>query len=181
MSDTAPAPQADATADNPTAGGDPQASAETDWKAKFEAQQKVNRDLEAKFNGLRDSQAAQTEALAKALGLKPEEAPDVSVLAATVSTLQEQFTQTQRANLVLSVAAEHNITDPKRLETLGRITDEATLREVAAQFAQPAGGSDGASTAPGPRPDLTQGAQGTPATGTPEQDFANFLNRQMAG
>ena len=173
----APTPTAPATPPE----GKPQEQPETDWKAKFEAQQQVNRDLEGKFNGLRDEQSATREALAKALGLTPEQGvPDVSVLAATVETLQTQFTKTQHDNLVLSVAAASNITDPKRLETLSKITDEATLREVAAQFAQPAG-TGNPITQPGPRPDLTQGAAGTPATGTPEQDFANFLGGQMAG
>lgn len=178
MSDTtstAPAPAAPNTATE----GNPQTQPETDWQAKFEAQQKVNRDLETKFNGLRDSQTKQTEALASALGLTPEQGvPDVSVLAATVRTIQEQFTQSQHANTVLLVAAENKITDPKKLETLSRITDEATLREVAAQFALPAGASD-TSTAPGPRPDLTQGASGTPAAGDPATKFGQFLAAQM--
>lgn len=174
---TAPTPEAPKVTDIAT-GGNPQTSSETDWQAKFEAQQKVNRDLEAKFNGLRDSQATQTQALAQALGLKPEESNDVAVLAATVQTLQEQFTKAQHDNLVLSVAAANNITDPKRVETLSKITDEATMREVAAQFAQPTGTDD--PSQPGPRPDLTQGAQGAPAVGDPAQDFANFLNGQMA-
>jgi hypothetical protein len=181
MSDPTPTAPTDGSTNNPTAGGDPQNQSATDWQAKFEAQQKVNRDLETKFNGLRDQQAAQTQAFAQALGIKPEEGtPDVAVLAATVQTLQEQFTQTQHANRVLTVAAEHNITDPKRIETLGRITDEATLRDVAAQFAQ-SPGSDNPSTTPGPRPDLTQGAQGTPATGDPATDFQKFLGGQLAG
>lgn len=33
---------------------------------------------------------------------------------------------------------------------------------------------------PAPRPDLSQGATGTPASGDPAQDFANFINGQLA-
>lgn len=108
MSDPTPTDAPQSAAD--PAVGNPQSQPETDWQAKFEAQQKVNRDLETKFNGLRDSQQTQAQAIAQALGIKPEDTPDVSVLAATVATLQDQFTQTQLANTVLTVAAENGIT-----------------------------------------------------------------------
>lgn len=153
---------------------------ETDWQAKFEAQQKVNRDLETKFNGLRDSQTQQSAALAKALGLTPEATSDVAVLAATVETLQEQFTKTQLANTVLNVAAQHGITEKADVELLAAVPDEATMRTLAARIAASNTGSDPASPAPAPRPDLTQGAQGNPAAGDPATDFANFLSGQMA-
>lgn len=174
------APAAHAVAE-PAAGGNPQAPSETDWQSKFEAQQKVSRDLEAKFNGLRDSQSAQSEALAKALGLKPEETSDIAVLSATVATLQDQFSQTQLANTVLTIAAENGITEQADIDLLRSVKDEATMRTIAARIKSATPGSDPASPSPGPRPDLTQGASGTPATGSPEQDFANFLGRQMAG
>lgn len=56
-------------------------------------------------------------------------------------------------------------------------TDVETLsRQVAALAARTSAG-----TQPGPRPDLSQGSKGTPASGDPAQDFANFLGRQLAG
>ena len=175
MSDPTPTDAPQSAAD-PAAGGNPQSQPETDWRAKFEAQQKVNRDLETKFNGLRDSQQTQAQAIAQ-----PEDTPDVSVLAATVATLQDQFTQTQLANTVLTVAAENGITAAADLELLRSVKDESTMRTIAARIAATNGTDTPPITAPGPRPDLTQGATGTPAAGSPEQDFASFLSRQMAG
>ncbi len=175
----APAAPAAPTATEPAAGGNPQATSETDWQAKFEAQQKVNRDLEAKFNGLRDSQSAQSEALAKALGLKPEETSDIAVLSATVSTLQDQFTQSQLANTVLTIAAENGITEQADIDLLRSVKDEATMRTIAARIKSAAPGSDPASPSPGPRPDLTQGASGTPSAGDPATEFAHFLGAHM--
>ena len=91
------------------------------------------------------------------------------------------FTQTQLANTVLTVAAENGITAAADLELLRSVKDESTMRTIAARIAATNGTDTPPITAPGPRPDLTQGAAGTPATGSPEQDFANFLGRQMAG
>ena len=171
----AAAPQAPTTTPTPAAGGDPQPQTATEWQAKFEAQQKVNRDLEGKFNALRDQQATQTQALAKALGIAPNEpTPDVAVLAATVETLASQFTATQHENQALAIAAQHGITTQSDIDTLKAIKDPATMQAVAARFAAAAGAPTGR-----PAPDLTQGAQGTPAAGTPEQDFASFLGRQL--
>ena len=176
MSDTTAAPTAnDAKPD--TTEGKPQVE---DFKAKFEAQQKVNRDLEAKLNGVRDAQTKQTEALAGALGLKPQDAPDISVIAATVRTLSEQFEQTQRQNLVLSVANDHGIKDADAIADLASVQGEDAMRRMAARIAasNPTG-SDTSTTSPGPRPDLTQGAQGTPAAGDPASQFGRFLQDQM--
>jgi hypothetical protein len=180
MPDPTPAPQADPPAPTTVTGGDPQATSETDWQTKFEAQQKVNRDLEGKFNTLRDSQTTMTQALAKALGLKAEEAPDVAVLAATVETLQQQFSKTQLDNAALTVATEYGITEKADVDLLRSVKDEATMRSIAARIAATNAGSASTSQ-PGPRPDLTQGAQGTPTAGDPATEFKDFLSRQMSG
>jgi hypothetical protein len=180
MSDATTATPEAPKAENTAPGGKPQPESATDWQAKFEAQQKVNRDLETKFNGLRDSQTKQTEALASALGLKPEEAPDVSVLAATVRTLQEQFSQTQLDNAVLTVATQHGITEKADIDLLRSVKDESTMRTIAARIAAGnTAGSDSTTSAPGPRPDLSQGASGTPAAGDPAAQFGRFLADQM--
>lgn len=50
-------------------------------------------------------------------------------------------------------------------------SDQATLTKQAERLME--------RTSTGPKPDLTQGGKATPASGTPEQDFANFLNGQM--
>ena len=181
MSDTTATTAAETAKPNDNAaGGKPQTPSETDWQAKFEAQQKVNRDLETRFNGLRDSQAQFTQGVAKALGLKPEETPtDVSVLAATVADLQSQFQQTQVENQVLAVAAAHGIKEPADIELLRSVKDEAAMRGIAARISAASGAPDNPSTSPGPRPDLTQGASGTTATGDPGAAFASFLGAQL--
>lgn len=71
------------------------------------------------------------------------------------------------------IASEKGITDNVDLILTG--SDEETMRKQADLWS--ARQTDGA---PGPRPDLSQGAKGDPATGSPEQDFANFLGRQLA-
>ena len=81
----------------------------------------------------------------------------------------------------LTVDAENGITAAADLELLRSVKDESTMRTIAARIAATNGTDTPPITAPGPRPDLTQGATGTPAAGSPEQDFASFLSRQMAG
>lgn len=70
------------------------------------------------------------------------------------------------------VAAKHQISeDDAELFLTG--TDEATLVKQAERLAD--------RTSTGPKPDLSQGPKATPATGTPEQDFATFLGAQLSG
>lgn len=133
-------------------------------------------ELEQQVQTLTKAQQAQTDALAKAFGIKPEETSDTSALAAQVTTLQEQFAQTQHQNAVLSVANEHGITDKDDLTLLTSVKDEATMRTLAARIQK-------ASETPGtPKPDRTQGGSGGEPTGSssPEQDFATFLSGQLS-
>lgn len=140
------------------AEGEPQS---TDWAAKFEAQQKVNRDLETKLNELRDgtrTQAeaaakAQREALAKALGLGPDEATDADKLANQVTTLSDQLAELTKANLVLTIGKGLSEDDQALLAAL---PDEATMRTVAARLAKAAEGEQ----APGFQPLGGQGQGG---------------------
>ncbi|WP_436702423.1 hypothetical protein [Nocardioides sp. BYT-33-1] len=72
------------------------------------------------------------------------------------------------------IAAEKGITDNVDLILTG--SDEETMRKQADLWA-----SRSTEQPPGPRPDLSQGAKGDPSdSGTPEQDFANFLGAQLA-
>lgn len=161
-------------AGTPSTGQGDDAKATVDWQGKFEAQQKVNRDLESKFNGLRDQSRTTTEALAKAFGLKPEETSDVSTLTASVAALQDMFSTSQRENLVLSVANEYGITDKETIADLSAITDEKAMRNLANRL-KPAENGTGR-----PRPDLTQGgATGGHVSQKPEDQFADFLKRQL--
>lgn len=72
------------------------------------------------------------------------------------------------------IAAEKGITDNVDLILTG--SDEDTMRKQADLWA-----TRSTEQPPGPRPDLSQGPKGTPSSsGTPEQDFANFLGAQLA-
>lgn len=178
MSDPTPAtaaPKADAPESNS------QTQPETDWKAKYEAQQKVNRDLEGKFNAARDQQTKMTEALTQTLGLQSGQPYDISVLAGAVQDLSQRFEKSQAATTVLTVANEHGITDKGAIADLAKVTDPEAMRSLAARIAAAATpGTDTPSTLPGPRPDLSQGAQGTTVAGTPATDFERFLNNAMS-
>lgn len=130
--------------------------------------------LETQVQQLTAAQQAQKDAFAKALGLKPEETSDVTALAGQVTELQKQFQETQHQNTVLLVANAHGITDKDDLALLQSVKDEATMRTLAGRIAKAADPST-------PKPDLTQGPQGGSGapTGTPEQDFANFLQPKL--
>lgn len=75
------------------------------------------------------------------------------------------------------IAAEKGITE--NVDLILTATDEDTMRKQADLWGSR---NQSDTTSPGPRPDLTQGAKGTPAGGSsPEQDFATFIGRQIAG
>lgn len=161
-----------------TPQGDPPAPSETDWQAKFEAQQKVNRDLETKLQGLRDGQDKQTKALAAALGVQPPEVSDVEKLATQIATLSEQFATSQRQNAVLTVAREHGLTEQDDLDLLAKVDDPAAMTALAARLAK----ADPPSAQPrAPRPDPNQGRGRESAPQTPAQAFGNFLSKQLSG
>lgn len=78
--------------------------------------------------------------------------------------------------LRLRVAAKHGISDEDADLFLTGSDQETVEKQAAALVARTSTG-----TTPGPRPDLSQGGSGTTAPGTPEQDFANFMDQQLAG
>lgn len=131
--------------------------------------------LEQQVNQLLEAQKTQATALAQAFGLKPEEATDVSRLAASVTALQQQFEQSQRTNLVLSVANEHGITDKDAIEDLQAVTDEQAMRRLAGRLK-----AAQAPLQPGtPRPDLSQGGRQETEAATPAADFEQFIKQQL--
>lgn len=73
--------------------------------------------------------------------------------------------------LRLRVAAKHGISD-EDADLFLTGSDAETIERQAAALA--------ARTSTSPKPDLSQGASGTPAGGSPEQDFASFLGAQMS-
>lgn len=74
--------------------------------------------------------------------------------------------------LRLRIAAKHGISD-EDADLFLTGSDMETVEKQATALA--------ARTSTGPKPDLSQGAKGTPAGTSPEQDFANFLGAQMSG
>ncbi|WP_460850779.1 hypothetical protein [Nocardioides montaniterrae] len=72
----------------------------------------------------------------------------------------------------LRVAAKHGISDEDADLFLTGSDLETVERQATALAAR---------TSTGPKPDLSQGAKGNPATGSPETDFANFLGAQLSG
>lgn len=108
--------------------------------------------LEQQVRDLQQAQQTQTDALAQAFGLKPEDTSDVSKLAHQIGDLQRQFAETQHANSVLSLANEFRITEKGDLDLLASVTDPSTMRNVAARIAKTADSTPGT-----PKPDLSQG------------------------
>lgn len=131
--------------------------------------------LEAQVQQLTAAQTAQTDALAKAFGIKSEETSDTAALAAKVTTLQEQFATAQHQNAVLSTAAAHGITDKDDVALLSSVKDEATMQALAARIAK------GNGTPGTPKPDRSQGGTGSDGqnSGSPSADFSNFLSNAM--
>lgn len=119
-----------------------------DWRDKFEGQQKVNRDLEAKLNTLRDG-------LKTALGIEDKKA-DATEL---VTKLQEQLNQLAHDNLVESAARRHGITEEDDLALLRTAKDPEAMEKLAARLAPKA--DEGDKSKPGkpgaPKPDPSQG------------------------
>lgn len=72
----------------------------------------------------------------------------------------------------LRVAAKHGISDEDADLFLTGSDAETIEKQAAALVAR---------TSNGPKPDLSQGAKGAPAGTSPEQDFAAFIGRQLAG
>ena len=146
--DGAPAPKEgdDKGADDGKGKADPD-----DWQGKFEGQQKVNRDLEAKLNTLRDG-------LKTALGIEDKKA-DATEL---VTKLQEQLNQLAHDNLVESAARRHGITEEDDLALLRTAKDPEAMEKLAARLAPKA--DEGDKSKPGkpgtPKPDLSQGKAG---------------------
>lgn len=170
---TTPTPDADAKVTDTDEGKGGKQAVLADLAAERDKRQQ----LEQKLAQIEAAQTAQTKALAEAFGVKPEETSDVTKLAGQVSALQTQFAATQRQNLVLTVAAEHGITDQDTLADLAKVSDETAMRSLAARLAQSA--KDAKNTG---RliPDYTQGGRSKTGTEpTKGQQFAAFLNQQL--
>lgn len=81
--------------------------------------------LEKTVADMQAAQKAQAEALAKALGVKPDEGEKPDALTAQITALQEQFATAQRRTQILELAAEHEI--PKDYQHLLTATEPEAL------------------------------------------------------
>jgi colicin import membrane protein len=123
-----PAPKA------PDAGGDDKPLGPGGEKA-LQAERDARKALEATVKQMQDAQAKQADALAKALGLKPEETSDADKLAGQVTDLSGQVGALLKTNLVLTIGKGLSEDDQK---ILAGLPDEATMRTVAARLAEAA-------------------------------------------
>lgn len=104
----------------------------------LESERNARKELERQIAAIQQSQTQQRDALAAALGLKPDEASDADKLAGQVTGLTERLDKITRDNLVLSVINEHPTLSKEDREVVSKITDEATMRAVAARLAEAA-------------------------------------------
>lgn len=129
--------------------GDGKGKPDDEWRGKFEGQQKVNRDLEAKLNGIRD-------ALKAAAGVEDKKADDDQVLA----SVRDELAALRHENAVEKVARRHRITDDDDLALLATARDAEAMDKLAARLAPKAdeGGDKNKPGKPGtPKPDPSQG------------------------
>ncbi|MEO6509446.1 MAG: hypothetical protein ABIO16_00535 [Nocardioides sp.] len=85
---------------------------------------------------------------------------------------QADATKASTEAMRLRAAAKHGISEEDADLFLTGSDAETVERQAIALKAR---------TSTGPKPDLSQGSKGTPATGDPAQDFASFLGSQMSG
>ncbi|MBK8758844.1 MAG: hypothetical protein IPM08_17530 [Actinomycetales bacterium] len=108
-----------------TEGAKPEGvKADDEWRSKFEGQQKVNRDLETKLNGIRD-------ALKVAAGVDDKKADDSDVIAA----VRDELAGLRHENAVEKAARRHGITDDDDLKILAAATDAEAMEILAARLA----------------------------------------------
>lgn len=131
------------------------------WKQKAREQEKrakENSDAAKRLAELEDAQKSELQRQADATEAAKSEAVEARAEA-----------------LRYRIASKHGISEDDA-ETFLTGTDEESLTRQAERLS--ALSNDTTHTS-GPRPDLSQGAKGTGAGSSPEQDFARFLKTQM--
>jgi hypothetical protein len=122
----------------------------------LQTEREARKALEAKLKSVEAAQAERDKKLAEAFGIKPEGAKPEDA----VATLQQQFTKLQHDNLVLTIAAAHQITDKDDLDHLRLAADEAAMTKLAARL-KPAEKEEESGKRRPPRPDPSQGKGGS--------------------
>lgn len=136
--------------------------------ADLAAERDKRQALERQMTELQKAQQSQTEALAKAFGLKEGEKPAADQLTEQVSAIQARLDAAERKSRLLEVASEHGI--PKEYQHLLTATDGETLMSQAIALAELVKGSK-----PGaPQPDPSQGPQPLDPQGEVEAEYTKF-------
>lgn len=120
-----PAAPADAPADKTPPWGDPENfNAEKAWELvqRLRAEKSPNAELQRELDGIKQAQQSQADAIAKALGLKPEDSPpDPAALAAEIEAEKSKTTtaETRAANaerrLAVYLASSEHAANPAAL------------------------------------------------------------------
>lgn len=118
-------------------------------KKALEAEREARKELERQIQSLK-------EGLAGVFGGKPDGKATTDDL---VASLSEQVTSMQRDATVYRLAADNGITDKDDIDLLRSAKDEDAMTRLASRLAAKAEHPAGPGT---PKPDLTQGGQGTP-------------------
>lgn len=173
MSDTTAAADAAATtakATDTTTQSDSAATVDKPLGENGEKALKAERDLRA-------AAEKQSAALQKQLDdIAAANLSDLEKAQKAATDAQADAAKATHEALRLRVAAKHGISDEDADLFLTGSDAETIEKQATALVARTSTGNP-----PGPRPDLSQGSKGTPATGDPAADFANFLGAQMSG
>lgn len=163
-----PAPPADTEDAGKEDAGAEKPAGDDEWQNKFAAQQKVNRDLEAKLNALRDG-------LKSALGVDDKKA-DIGDL---VSGLKDQLDTLTHNNRVNETARRHGLMDKDDIALLGSTKDPDVMDKLGARLAKAA-----ENVKPGkpgtPKPDPSQGKGGSGEVARPTSVAQVMADRQAA-
>ncbi len=164
-------PQGQAPVPTPPPGSEPDKGKQPPWgdPENFNAEQawqtiqnlrkeKQDPAMRAELTALQQQQAQQRDALAAALGLKPEETSDTDRLAETVGSLQQQILASERRAL----AAEHKV--PEALLTGGDAEAMRAQAQALVEFANAAHVAAAQPPAPGFVQNPGQGQGGAPLT-----------------
>jgi len=140
----------------PAAPVEPRDEGDAALQDRFEAQRQVNRDLETKFNALRNG-------LRSALGVEePKDGGDL------LTTLQQQVADMRHDTLVERVARSHGITDDNDVAVLREVKDEALMQRLAERLKTPPGPT-------APAPDQGQGARPTTPQAEADAEYAKYF------
>lgn len=161
-------------------GGDKGKGGKDAVLADLAKERKARQTLSDQLAELKKSQDGQRDALAKALGVKPEDTSDMDKLTSQFSSLQQQFADSQRKATLLELAAtpgedadgKQLPSIPKEYHHLLTATETEALQAQAKTVAALVAAQQGATGPPGFAPPAGQGQGNTGKTPT--------LNDQVA-